>query len=261
MKFEVINGSFGYGSAAILHDVSFSLEGNQVLAVLGPNGVGKTTLLKCMMGLLKWNRGETRIDGLAMDTMSHSRIWKRIAYVPQSKGISLSYTALEMVLMGRSARLGLFAQPSREDMAIAEKAMEEVGITFLKDKQCSRMSGGELQMVLIARALCTQPEMLILDEPESNLDFKNQLVILDIVKQLSRERGIAAIINTHYPAHALKIADRALILKRDGSSFYGEAGATITEENMKKALSVEVKIADYCYENIHYHNVIPIRAC
>lgn len=235
MKFEVINGSFGYGSAAILHDVSFSLEGNQVLAVLGPNGVGKTTLLKCMMGLLKWNRGETRIDGLAMDTMSHSRIWKRIAYVPQSKGISLSYTALEMVLMGRSARLGLFAQPSREDMAIAEKAMEEVGITFLKDKQCSRMSGGELQMVLIARALCTQPEMLILDEPESNLDFKNQLVILDIVKQLSRERGIAAIINTHYPAHALKIADRALILKRDGSSFYGEAGATITEENMKKA--------------------------
>ena len=141
MKFEVINGSFGYGSAAILHDVSFSLEGNQVLAVLGPNGVGKTTLLKCMMGLLKWNRGETRIDGLAMDTMSHSRIWKRIAYVPQSKGISLSYTALEMVLMGRSARLGLFAQPSRKDMAIAEKAMEEVGITFLKDKQCSRMSG------------------------------------------------------------------------------------------------------------------------
>lgn len=93
------------------------------------------------------------------------------------------------------------------------------------------------------------------------LDFKNQLVILDIVKQLSRERGIAAIINTHYPAHALKIADRALILNRDGSSFYGEAGATITEENMKKAFSVEVKIADYCYENIHYHNVIPIRAC
>lgn len=261
MKFEVINGNFGYGSAAILHDVSFSLEGNQVLAVLGPNGVGKTTLLKCMMGLLKWNRGETRIDGLAMDTMSHSRIWKRIAYVPQSKGISLSYTALEMVLMGRSARLGLFAQPSREDTAIAEKAMEEVGITFLKDKQCSQMSGGELQMVLIARALCTQPEMLILDEPESNLDFKNQLVILDIVKQLSRERGIAAIINTHYPAHALKIADRALILNRDGSSFYGEAGETITEENMKKAFSVEVKIADYCYENIHYHNVIPIRAC
>lgn len=261
MKFEVINGNFGYGSAAILHDVSFSLEGNQVLAVLGPNGVGKTTLLKCMMGLLKWNRGETRIDGLAMDTMSHSRIWKRIAYVPQSKGISLSYTALEMVLMGRSARLGLFAQPSREDTAIAEKAMEEVGITFLKDKQCSQMSGGELQMVLIARALCTQPEMLILDEPESNLDFKNQLVILDIVKQLSRERGIAAIINTHYPAHALKIADRALILNRDGSSFYGEAGETITEENMKTAFSVEVKIADYCYENIHYHNVIPIRAC
>lgn len=89
------------------------------------------------------------------------------------------------------------------------------------------MSGGELQMVLIARALCTQPEMLILDEPESNLDFKNQLVILDIVKMLARERGIAAIINTHYPAHGLKIADKVLILKRDGSSIYGETGSIL----------------------------------
>lgn len=259
MKFEVTNGNFDYGPVKILHDVSFDLEGNQVLAVLGPNGVGKTTLLRCMMGLLKWNKGETRIDGEPMDTISHSKIWKRIAYVPQSKGIFLSYTAHEMVLMGRSSRLGMFAQPSGEDLSIAAQAMEEVGITFLKDKQCSRMSGGELQMVLIARALCTQPELLILDEPESNLDFKNQLVILDIVKQLSKERGIAAIINTHYPAHGLKIADKALILNRDGTSFYGEAGTTITEENMKKAFSVEVKIADFCYENVHYHNVIPIR--
>lgn len=259
MKFEVKNGNFGYGGRQILHDVSFCLEGNQVLAVLGPNGVGKTTLLKCMMGLLKWDSGESRLDGKALSGLSHSEVWSRIAYVPQSKGISLSYTALEMVLMGRSARLGLFSQPSKEDVRIAKAAMEEVGISFLEQKPCSQMSGGELQMVLIARALCTQPEMLVLDEPESNLDFKNQLVILDIVRRLSLEKGLAAIINTHYPAHALKIADRALMLNRDGSSFYGAAEDVVTEENMEKAFSVEVKIADYYYENVRYRNVIPIR--
>lgn len=261
MKFEVINGSFGYGQWKILHDVSFAINSNQVLAVLGPNGVGKTTLLKCMMGLLKWHGGQTKIDGQALETMSNSSIWKRISYVPQSKGLAMSYTAFEMVLMGRSARLGLFTQPSKADVAVAEKSMEEVGVTFLRDKPCSRMSGGELQMVLIARALCSQPEMLVLDEPESNLDFKNQLMILDIVKKLSVERGIAAIINTHYPVHALKISDQALILNRDGSSHYGESGETITEENMKKAFSVEVKIADFYYEDIRYQSVIPIKAC
>lgn len=259
MKFEVSGGNFGYGKSQVLHDVSFSLEGNQIMAVLGPNGVGKTTLLKCMMGLLKWDSGESRLNGEVLSRLNHREVWRRIAYVPQSKGISLSYTALEMVLMGRSARLGLFSQPSKEDVFLAKEALKEAGVPFLMDKPCSQMSGGELQMVLIARALCTKPEMLVLDEPESNLDFKNQLVILDIIRRLSRTKGIAAIINTHYPAHALKIADKALILNRDGKSFYGDAGSVITEENMRKAFSVEVKITDYVHENNHYHNVIPIR--
>lgn len=266
MRFEVENGCFSYdklkkNKKRVLSDISFSVENNEILAVLGPNGVGKTTMLKCMMGLQKWDSGRTLLDGEDMYTMSHKRVWNRIAYVPQSKSMALSYTAIEMVLMGRSSHLGIFAQPTSEDMSIAEKAMEEVGITFLRDKLCSQMSGGELQMVLIARALCTHPEMLILDEPESNLDFKNQLMILDVIQRLSRRSGLSAIINTHYPAHALKIADKALILDRSGRSYYGKAKDTITEENMKTSFSVEVKIADYEYEDMHYLNVIPIRAC
>lgn len=231
------------------------------MAVLGPNGVGKTTLLKCMMGMLKWQEGETLLDGTPLSSMKPADIWKRIAYVPQAKGAALSYTAFEMVLMGRSSRLGLFAQPSKEDLAAAKEAMQTVGITFLKDKQCSKMSGGELQMVLIARALCGNPKMLILDEPESNLDFKNQLVILELIKELSREKGLAGIINTHYPAHALKLADQALILNREGRNIFGAAKEVITEANMKQAFSVEVKIADYMYEGENYQNVVPIRIC
>ena len=136
--------------------------------------------------------------------------------------------------------------------------MDQVGIASLAEKKCCEMSGGELQMVLIARALAARPELLVLDEPESNLDFKNQLIILETIARLSRERGIAAIVNTHYPAHALKIAHQALILSRDGHTVCGAAAEVISEANMRRAFQVEVKIADYRYESGCYKSVIPI---
>ncbi|MEL7623155.1 MAG: ABC transporter ATP-binding protein [Clostridiales bacterium] len=258
MNFSVRKGSFSYGNTPILRDVSFSVDRREVLSVLGPNGVGKTTLLRCMMGLLRWKSGETLIDGTAISRMTHAELWRRIAYVPQSKDTALSYSAAEMVLMGRSARLGLFAQPAAEDRRVAAEAMEQVGIRHLGNKKCSEMSGGELQMVLIARALAAKPQLLVLDEPESNLDFKNQLIILDTIRRLSREQGIAAIVNTHYPAHALKIADKALILNREGQSLYGPAAQVINEENMGRAFSVQVKIQDFLYEQQCFKSVIPI---
>lgn len=258
MIFSVKNGSFGYGKTPILNNICFSLKQKEILAVLGPNGVGKTTLLRCMMGLLPWNSGETHIDDVPITQMKHADIWSRIAYVPQAKGVALSYTATEMVLMGRSSRIGFFSQPSSEDKLQAEKAMNLVGISHFADKKCNEMSGGELQMVLIARALAANPELLVLDEPESNLDFKNQLIILETIERLSQEQGIATIVNTHYPAHALKIADQALILNRNGNSICGIASEIINEENMRQAFSVNVKIKDYLYEGTIYKNVIPI---
>jgi len=256
--FAVEKGSFGYEDRQILQEVSFSLQDSEVMTVLGPNGVGKTTLLKCMMGLLKWQSGQTLIDGKPMSQMKSADIWKKIAYVPQSKGTALSYTAREMVLMGRSARLGMFVQPSKEDYLAADEAMERVGITRLAHKQCSCMSGGELQMVLIARALSAHPEMLVLDEPESNLDFKNQLIVLETIQRLSKEQGIGAIVNTHYPAHALKIADKALVLDYNGNCEFGAVEDIVNEKNMQKAFNVEVKIVDFDYQNQKHKGVIPI---
>lgn len=258
MIFSVENGSFGYGERQILHNINFDLKSGEVLTVLGPNGVGKTTLLKCMMGMLKWNSGRTTLDEKPMNEMKPADVWQRIAYVPQSKVTALSYTAFEMVLMGRSARLGLFAQPSKEDYRIAEEAMESVGITHLRDKNCSKISGGELQMVLIARALSTRPEMLVLDEPESNLDFKNQLIVLETIQRLSKEQNIAAIVNTHYPAHALKIGDKALLLNYNGSCKFGPVTEIVSERNMGDAFKVEVKIVDFQYKDREHKGVIPI---
>lgn len=258
MIFSVENGHFGYADRKILQDVSFSIKEGEVMTVLGPNGVGKTTLLKCMMGLLRWKEGKTTLDGKPLDEMKPADVWTRIAYVPQSKGTALSYTAREMVLMGRSARLGLFSQPTKEDYRRADEAMEQVGITHLAYKQCSCMSGGELQMVLIARALSANPEMLVLDEPESNLDFKNQLIVLETIQRLSKEQGIAAIVNTHYPAHALKIADKALLLNYNGNCQFGNVEEIVNEANMQEAFHVEVKIIDFHYRKKEHKGVIPI---
>ena len=258
MIFEVKNGSFGYDKRLILNNISFDVKKGEVMSVLGSNGVGKTTLLKCMMGFLQWQKGQSYIDGVPLSEISSKDLWKRIAYVPQAKGSAFGYSALDMVVLGRSAHIGTFRQPRKEDLDIALAAMEDLGILHLKDKLCTRMSGGELQMVLIARALTVFPELLVLDEPESNLDFKNQLIILDSIKKLSRERNISAIVNTHYPAHALQLSDKALMMNKDGTSFYGSAEDVINEENMRKVFSVNVYIDEYRRDNNTYRSVIPL---
>lgn len=258
MIFEVKQGSFGYNQKNILNDINFRIESGEVMSVLGSNGVGKTTLLRCMMGFLHWNQGDTLVDGISIKDIAQKELWKKIAYVPQAKGSAFGYTALDMVVLGRSAHIGTFQQPKKEDVEIALKAMKDVGILYLKDKLCTQMSGGELQMVLIARALTVSPDMLVLDEPESNLDFKNQLIILDIIKSLSKDRKISAIVNTHYPAHALQISDKSLMLNRDGTSFYGMASEIINQENMRKAFGVNVYINEFELDYQSYKSVIPL---
>ena len=258
MRFEVKGGSFGYQSEMILDDINFWVGDGEILSVLGPNGVGKTTLLKCMMGLLKWKKGTSMLDGTDISRIKPRELWQKIAYVPQARGAAFGYSALDMVTLGRSAHLGTFAQPGKEDYEAAEAAMEDMGIWHLRDKLCTKMSGGELQMVLIARALTISPSMLVLDEPESNLDFKNQLIILETIKALSEKRGISAVVNTHYPEHALKISNKALILNKNGSDLFGRAEEVINEKNMRNAFSVQVYIEDIHLDGKQYKSVVPL---
>lgn len=260
MTFEVKNGCYRYPGTErqILKDVCLRVESGKVLSVLGSNGVGKTTLLRCMMGMLKWNSGESLLDGTPLAQIPERELWQKIAYVPQAKSSVFSYTAKEMVTLGRSSHLKMFELPSAKDEMLALSCMESIGILGLKDKQCNEMSGGELQMVLIARAITSNPSMLVLDEPESNLDFKNQLTVLNCIQELARQRGISAIINTHYPDHALQIADDALILNRDGTCMYGKSTEVISEENLNRAFSVRVCIRSVEVENEAFHCVIPV---
>lgn len=260
MKLTVENGSFAYGrkSAPIFENINFDLDSGEILAILGPNGAGKTTLLRCITGMLRWKTGDSLLDGEPIRDMRPGELWRRMAYVPQAKAASSAYTAFETVLLGRSAHLSPFATPGRADLDKAREAMALLGIEHLAEKKCSAISGGELQMVLIARALASEPKVLILDEPESNLDFRNQLVVLDAMTRLAGA-GMTCVFNTHYPAHALQRSDKALILSRGGGCKFGNTATVVTEDAIREAFGVEAVIGSVETPTSILQNVIPLQ--
>ena len=259
MILKVENGCFGYPKQdEILTDINIQLDEGHILSVLGPNGIGKTTLLKCMIGLMPWSRGCSLLMGNDIRNMSSEQIWNTISYIPQSHGFSFSYTGLEMVMLGRSSHLGLFQQPGKKEIELAEQMMERVGITRLADKDCNRMSGGELQMVLIAKALINEPKLIILDEPETGLDFHNQILVLNMVEKLAHEENISAIMNTHYPTNAMSIADEAFMMNHSGERFYGKTGDILNEQNISRSFDVNVVVDEIIYQNKTIRSIIPV---
>ena len=259
MAVEVCAGTFSYRpEAPLLTDVSFTVEAGQVLAILGPNGVGKTTLVKCLLGFLPWQRGLTRLDGADLRTLKGRKLWQRVAYVPQARQPVFSYTAEDMVLLGRSPYLGDFSVPGRRDRVAAAEAMALAGVSDLAEKSCAQLSGGQLQLVLIARALAAEPEVLVLDEPESGLDFRNQLLVLDLIRRLCRERKLTVILNTHYPDHALRAADQCLLLYGGGVYQTGRTGAILTEEHLRALFGVDIAIWRQRRGERDYAAVIPL---
>lgn len=241
IKIEVSNGCFGYSKQAnILQDINFTLEEGNILAIMGQNGIGKTTLQQCLMGILKWNSGEMKIDDQPFNGI---KSLDKISYVPQVHQVSFPYTVSNLVCMGRTKKIKHFAMPSKEDREIAMECLEEVGISDIAEKKCQNLSGGQLQLVFLARALAAEPELLVLDEPENHLDFKNQLHILKVITTLVRKRNMSCIMNTHNPENALRFSDNVLMLGR-GDYIFGETNKILTESNIKKYFNVNAKIID-----------------
>ena len=239
MIIEVKDGCYGYQKdKQVLRGVNLRLEERQILTILGQNGIGKTTLLKCLMGIYRWQSGETYMNGEQVRSLLDT---KRVGYVPQAHAISFAYTVEELVSMGRAKFIRAMAVPSRKDMAYVGEALETVGIADLRRRKCNELSGGQLQLAFIARALAGQPEVLVLDEPESHLDFKNQFIVLNLLQRLVRERGLSCILNTHFPEHALRISDKTLLLGQD-TYLFGDTPSVITEENVAAYFGVRAKI-------------------
>ena len=204
----------GHPGRPVGRDIDLSLREGEVLALLGPNGGGKTTLLRTLLGLLPPQGGTVALLDRALASWSAPARAKHLAYVPQGQASTFGFTALQMVLLGRTAHQGLLARPGPRDHAAAREALSRLGVSHLADRSVHRMSGGERQLVLIARALAQEPRAVLLDEPTASLDFGNQGVVLDAMRALAAQ-GLAVLFTTHDPNHARRVADRALLL-RDG---------------------------------------------
>jgi iron complex transport system ATP-binding protein len=238
---EVKSLAFGFPGRTVGSDVSFTLGAGEVMCVLGPNGGGKTTLFRTLLGLLEPHGGAITLEERNLSTLSRSEIARRVGYVPQGHAAYFAYTVREFVLMGRTAHVGVFASPSRNDASVAERALESLGIAPLADKPVTEISGGERQLALVARALAQEPRLLVLDEPTASLDFGNQVRVLQRMAALARS-GIAILFSSHDPDHAFLCAQRALLLAEGRMLEIGAPRDVIRADTLERMYRVSVQV-------------------
>jgi iron complex transport system ATP-binding protein len=234
---------YGYPGRAVGRGLELALGAGEVLCVLGPNGGGKTTLFRTLLGLLPAQEGELLLDGQALAHMPRPQIAQRMGYVPQGHVAQFAFTVREAVLMGRTAHVGLFAAPGAADREAAARAIAALGIEPLAERVLTELSGGERQLAMIARALAQGARLLVLDEPTASLDFGNQVRVLREIRSLAAQ-GYAVVFATHDPGQAFLAASRVLLLAHGGAYRQGAPQEVITPENLRAVYGVEVRVAE-----------------
>ncbi len=229
---EVRNLSVTLADKPILENYSLSVERGGVLAILGANGVGKTTLLNCIVGLRQPNTGTARSRG-------------RIGYVPQLFQATFAFSVLDIVLMGRARHISLFGAPRARDYEIAEKYLHLMKVGDLRDRPFNELSGGQRQLVMIAQALSSECEIMILDEPCSALDYKNQSIVIETLRRLNSEMGLTIVFSTHAPQHGLEVATHVLLMNDRRRYQYGPVEEILTAENLSHLYEVAIAKAAF----------------
>lgn len=233
----------GYDGTEIVHGVSFNVANGEFCCIIGANGCGKTTLLKNLLGLIKPFSGSVQMDGEDVLTMGEREMARRFAYIPQAHTPPFPFAVRDVVLMGRTPHMGRLAVVSPKDRRIAYRALVQLGIEHLSDATYTDLSGGQRQLVLIARALTQEPRLLIMDEPTASLDFGNQQLVLSRMKSLSAS-GMAVIMVTHDPDHALFCADRVIVMKAGNVILDGTSEEAITTETLQEIYQTNVQVLD-----------------
>lgn len=244
MKFELRNVSCGYAPAApVLKNVSFVLESGEACCILGPNGVGKTTLFKTMLNIIKPLSGQICIDGESIRDWKPQKLSRYVAYVAQAHTPAFPYLVKEVAMMGRLGRTGVFGQPDRHDHEVVEQALEDVGLRHLRDTPYSEISGGERQLLMIARALSQQPKLLIMDEPTANLDYGNMVLVMKTVRKLADD-GLCVVFTSHMPDQAFMCRAKTALLIRNSPVIFGPSDDVITERNLLEAYHTQIQILE-----------------
>ncbi len=243
----VRDASFSYGLKKIFDHISFSVDKGEIFCLIGPNGCGKTTLLDCLLGFHHFNSGNLQVMGKDAGGLRTGRAARSIAYVPQTHERTFPYTVREIVTMGRTAYLGLFESPSRKDMHMAEEALERIGVRHLSNRPYTQLSGGEMQLVMIARALVQQTPVVIMDEPTAHLDFRYELVILETITELVKENQLSIIMATHFPNHAFyfqnnNIKTSIALLHEGGFLAVGAPESILDENRLRKLYGINASV-------------------
>jgi iron complex transport system ATP-binding protein len=235
--------AIGYRNRTVAQGIDFTLARGEVLCLLGPNGSGKTTLLRTLLGLVPPVAGGVSLDSEPLDRLGAAERARRMAYVPQASTADLDFTVREVVIMGRTARSGLFSAPSTADDATAQATLKSLGLGPLADTPLARVSGGERQLTLIARALATEAHVLLMDEPTANLDFANQARVLEVIAGL-RSVGKCVLFTTHHPDHALRIADTAVLLGDGRVLAQGPALSILNSANLSALYRRPIEVVE-----------------
>ena len=242
---------FGYNEKKILNGINFDLEKGQCLCLFGPNGCGKSTMLDCILGLNKPESGKILIGGKDATKMTAKEKAREISYVTQKSDKTFPYLVSEIVLMGRTAYASEFSSPGKEDMAIAEAAIDKIGLNAFKDRVYTKLSGGETQLVKIARAIAQDTDIIVFDEPTSHLDFRHELNVIKYMASIIKEESKSALMATHFPNHALFLEaagiDTVVAMMDQGVlKVVGKPSEVLSEKNMAEVFKVKIK--NFCYE-------------
>ncbi|MGD1816432.1 MAG: ABC transporter ATP-binding protein [Pleomorphochaeta sp.] len=243
MSLKVDNLSFSYADKKILDEISFEINPGDFVCLLGRNGVGKSTLFKLLLGFLHKASGQILIDGKPLEHFSRKELARKIAYIPQYTTSAFNYTVFDTVLMGTTCRLETLGSPKAKEKKIAFDALKQFEIEHLAHKNSDAISGGERQLVILARAVAQGSKILILDEPTANLDYGNQVRVMKTISKL-KEMGYAIILSTHNPEQAMWFSDKVMLLDDKKVLAFGNTQEVISEELLKKIYSIDIDLIE-----------------
>ena len=246
---QIENLSAHYGSRRVLQDVSLSVQSGEILALIGPNGAGKSTLIRAVSGVVPYN-GLVRAGEVDFSTLTPIQRARHMAVVPQAVALPPAFTVWETVLMGRTPHLGFLGQTSRRDEEIARNALERVSAQKLSDRRVGELSGGESQRVLLARALCQSTPILLLDEPTTHLDLQYQVSLLELVRKLAREDGLAVLIALHDLNLAAHFADRIALMVAGEIRAQGSPRQVLRPDVIEAAYCIPVEVVEHPFEPV-----------
>ncbi|MFI3227023.1 MAG: ABC transporter ATP-binding protein [Clostridia bacterium] len=241
MSFEIKNLSGGYGKPDVCKHISCSISDGELLCVLGPNGCGKSTLFKLILGLIKKSSGDILYQEKSIFNLSERELAKIIAYIPQQHNPMFAFTVLEVVLFARTSHFKNFGSPTKNDVEQAKNALKKLEIYHLAHQNYTTLSGGQRQLVLIARALCQDAKILILDEPVANLDYANSQKVLSIINLLKKD-GYIIIMSTHSPEQPFSCAEKVILMQNGEVFAYGTPFEVLTSENLYNVYTTDMDI-------------------